>query len=212
MSVSPVSHAPVAVVLDHGGAGLGRVVEQRLRDAQITIDRLHPGPDLVVLICAGPDPARLRAVREAAATYPAARLHAIVPADTRYAALRRVLLAGASGLSYDHELDRTLTATAHAVLAGQLAVPAALARQIAPQPLSHREKQILALIVHGYTNREIAAALYLAESTVKTHLSSAFRKIDARSRSEAVARITDPESGLGPAVLSATTSIAAQTA
>ena len=53
----------------------------------------------------------------------------------------------------------------------------------------------------GFTNREIAQKLFLAESTVKTHLSSAFRKIDARSRSEAVARIQDPESGYGMGVL-----------
>ena len=50
--------------------------------------------------------------------------------------------------------------------------------------------------MQGLTNREIAPQLYLAESTVKTHLSSAFRKLDARSRAEAVARIQDPESRL----------------
>jgi DNA-binding NarL/FixJ family response regulator len=55
--------------------------------------------------------------------------------------------------------------------------------------------------VLGFTNREIADKLYLAESTVKTHLSSAFTKLDARSRSEAVARILDPESGYGVGIL-----------
>jgi DNA-binding CsgD family transcriptional regulator len=87
------------------------------------------------------------------------------------------------------------------MLAGQLTVPTALGRQLAPRPLSHREKQILALVMAGRTNREIANKLYLAESTVKTHLSSAFRKLDARSRSEAVTRIMDPESGYGATIL-----------
>jgi DNA-binding NarL/FixJ family response regulator len=87
------------------------------------------------------------------------------------------------------------------MLAGQLVVPLVLSQQIAPRPLSHREKQILGLVVLGLTNREIAQKLYLAESTVKTHLSSAFRKIDARSRSEAVARITDPSSGYGTGII-----------
>jgi DNA-binding CsgD family transcriptional regulator len=87
------------------------------------------------------------------------------------------------------------------MLAGQLTVPSALRHQIAPRVLSHREKQILALVMAGMTNREIADNLFLAESTVKTHLSSAFRKIDARSRSEAVARIQDSESGFGLGVL-----------
>ncbi len=93
-------------------------------------------------------------------------------------------------------LDRALVPTARAMLAGQLTVPGDLGRVIAPRPLSHREKEILRLVVDGATNREIAHKLYLAESTVKTHLSSAFRKIDARSRSEAVARIQDPEAGI----------------
>jgi DNA-binding NarL/FixJ family response regulator len=127
-----------------------------------------------------------------------------VPAGVPNASLRRVLVAGATGVVFDEELERALGPTARAILAGQLTVPAALGRQIAPRPLSHREKQILALVVLGRTNQEIAHTLYLAESTVKTHLSSAFRKLDARSRSEAVTRLMDPESGYGPNVLEMT--------
>ena len=74
-------------------------------------------------------------------------------------------------------------------------------RQIAPRPLSYREKQILGLVVLGFTNREIADKLFLAESTVKTHLSSSFAKLDAHSRSEAAARILDPEAGYGVGIL-----------
>ena len=48
----------------------------------------------------------------------------------------RAMLAGAKGITLDHELDRALVATARAMLAGQLAVPSALGRQIAPRPLS----------------------------------------------------------------------------
>ena len=87
------------------------------------------------------------------------------------------------------------------MLAGQLAVPVSLGRQIAPRPLSHREKQILSLVIRGCTNREIAHKLFLAESTVKTHLSSSFRKLDAGARSEAVERIMDPENGYGTVIL-----------
>ena len=94
-------------------------------------------------------------------------------------------------------MELALVPTARAILAGQLTVPTALSRQIAPRPLSHREKQIMALIVEGMTNQEIARRLFLAESTVKTHVSSAFRKLDVRSRAEAVARVQDPESALG---------------
>jgi DNA-binding CsgD family transcriptional regulator len=51
--------------------------------------------------------------------------------------------------------------------------------------LSHREREILALAVGGLANREIAARLYLTESTVKTHLSWAFRRLGVHSRREA---------------------------
>ena len=82
-----------------------------------------------------------------------------------------------------------------AVAAGQVVAPTAMARRLAPPPLSHREKETLALVVQGLTNRQIAAELFLAESTVKTHLSSVLRKLDARSRAEAAAIFLDPAEG-----------------
>ena len=156
---------------------------------------------IVILFCTGGDAERVRDVRAAAEVNPDARILAVLPAGAPNASLRRVLLAGASGIVFGDDLERALVHSARAMLAGQLVVPLVLSRQIAPRPLSHREKQILGLVVLGFTNREIAQKLYLAESTVKTHLSSAFRKIDARSRSEAVARIQDPDNGFGMAIL-----------
>jgi DNA-binding NarL/FixJ family response regulator len=68
--------------------------------------------------------------------------------------------------------------------------------------LSPREKQVLSMVVLGFTNREIANKLYLAESTIKSHLSSAFEKLGVRSRSDAVALILDSKNGLGTGILS----------
>jgi len=64
-------------------------------------------------------------------------------------------------------------------------------------PLSHREKQTLALVGLGLTNAEIAHRLYLAESTVKCHLTSIFSKLGVRSRHEAIACAIDQQDGLG---------------
>jgi DNA-binding NarL/FixJ family response regulator len=149
----------------------------------------------LLLLTHGTDAERVAELRAAGRDHPDAHILAVMPAGAPNASLRRVLLAGATGIVVDDDLENTLVATARATLAGQLTVPIALSRQIAPRPLSHREKEILALVTLGLTNREIAQTLFLAESTVKTHLSSAFRKLDARSRSEAVTRILDPESG-----------------
>jgi DNA-binding NarL/FixJ family response regulator len=168
-----------------------------------------PEPDaLLVVLGQGREDARLREIRTLAEAHPSASILAVMPADVPNAALRRVLLAGATGIVFEDDVDRALVPTARAVLAGQLTVPTVLGQQIAPRPLSHREKQILALVVLGMTNREIANKLWLAESTVKTHLSSAFRKIDARSRSEAVTRIQDPESPFGFGVLAVANGVA----
>jgi DNA-binding NarL/FixJ family response regulator len=53
--------------------------------------------------------------------------------------------------------------------------------------LTPRERGVLAAVAQGRTNREIAETLYIAETTVKTHLKSIFAKLDVRNRSEAAA-------------------------
>jgi DNA-binding NarL/FixJ family response regulator len=125
----------------------------------------------------------------------------VMPAQSSGTMLRRVLRAGVAGIVFEDRLDEALVATARAVAAGQLAMPPELRRHLAPRALTHREKEILGLVVLGYTNRQIADRLFVAESTVKTHLSSAFEKLDARSRAEAAALILDPEEGLGRSIL-----------
>jgi LuxR family maltose regulon positive regulatory protein len=60
-------------------------------------------------------------------------------------------------------------------------------RQIAEQ-LTGREREVLELMAEGATNGEIAERLCIAVSTVKAHINSVFSKLDARSRTQAVAR------------------------
>ncbi len=54
--------------------------------------------------------------------------------------------------------------------------------------LSERERQVLALVAQGATNREIAAQLHLSPYTVKEYASALYRKLDVRNRLEAVQR------------------------
>lgn len=52
-------------------------------------------------------------------------------------------------------------------------------------PLTERELEILQLIVDGYTNKEIAQALYISEKTVKNHVTNLLRKLDLSDRTQA---------------------------
>jgi DNA-binding NarL/FixJ family response regulator len=115
--------------------------------------------------------------------------------------VRAALAAGAAGIVLHEDLDSALGPCLQAVLTGQTCVPRDHWRQIEPPALSTREKQILGLVVMGYMNSQIAEQLFLAESTVKSHLSSAFGKLGVRSRNEAVSLILDPERGLGMGIL-----------
>lgn len=54
--------------------------------------------------------------------------------------------------------------------------------------LSERELEVLALLAAGKTNAEAAAALSISVGTVKSHSANIYRKLDARNRTEAVAR------------------------
>jgi DNA-binding NarL/FixJ family response regulator len=130
--------------------------------------------------------------------------HALVvvvcPAIERWE-VRAVLGAGASGVVLEEEMGGALGPCLQAVRVGQVCVPRSHGRQVAPPALSMREKQILGLVVMGFMNSQIAEQLFLAESTVKSHLSSAFGKLGVRSRNEAVNLIMDSERGFGMGIL-----------
>jgi LuxR family maltose regulon positive regulatory protein len=57
-----------------------------------------------------------------------------------------------------------------------------------PEPLSERELEVLTLVAAGKTNQEIAKELFVALSTIKTHIKNIYGKLDSRSRTQAVSR------------------------
>ena len=111
--------------------------------------------------------------------------------------VRRALELGIDGIVLAADAEEALAAVVSAVCAGQVSAPAGQRGAVRPRALTTREKQILTLVVAGLTNSQIAAQLFLAESTVKSHLSSSFSKLGVSSRGEAVALILDPERGRG---------------
>jgi DNA-binding NarL/FixJ family response regulator len=118
--------------------------------------------------------------------------------------VRGALAAGVLGIVREQDVDGCLADAVHAVCSGQLVLPADSAELLASRSLSAREKQVLGLVVIGFSNAEIARKLHLAEATVKSHLTSSFRKLGVRTRSEATLRILDPNTGLGLGILAFT--------
>lgn len=68
----------------------------------------------------------------------------------------------------------------------KLSVPADEAHGERLRELTEREREVLALVAHGLSNREIAERLVLAEPTVKTHVSHLLLKLEMRDRAQLV--------------------------
>jgi DNA-binding NarL/FixJ family response regulator len=153
-----------------------------LLDAQLIVVAVRPGQDAAWLayLCR---------------QLPEVPKIAIVP-DGVAGTSGRLLSADIDGLILQDTLERTLAPAIAAVLAGQMCVPSAARAALAGPVFSHREKQVLRLVLTGLTNSEIAGQLYLSESTVKSHLSSSFRKLGVSSRAEVLRRARSSDSAL----------------
>jgi DNA-binding NarL/FixJ family response regulator len=163
------------------------------------LTRAEPA-DLVVVHCEQLGPGELTMLRDLKRDDEELKIVVVCQsANGRHA--RRAVDGGVSGFVFTEHLENALAPTVGAVLVGQTAVPTGFRASMRRPSLSYREKQILGLVVMGHTNSQIGSRLFLAESTVKSHLSSAFTKLGVRSRSEAAALILDPEESLGMGIL-----------
>jgi len=109
-------------------------------------------------------------------------------------AARAILAAGARGFLLKnvtlHQLVdavRTVAAGGTVLRPGQPAPPAvAPAAPAELDEITAREREVLRLLAAGYSNREIGRALFVAEGTVKNHVSSLLTKLGVRDRTQAV--------------------------
>ncbi|MFJ8807493.1 response regulator [Streptomyces sp. NPDC102490] len=93
---------------------------------------------------------------------------------------RAIRAAGAGQSVLDREVQDRLLATARA--------KAPAAPQPLPDDLTPREREVLALIGQGLSNRGIAEKLFISEATVKTHINNLFAKTHIRDRADAIRR------------------------
>jgi DNA-binding NarL/FixJ family response regulator len=128
---------------------------------------------------------------------PIRRVARILPRSRIVACLRRpgatdtraALSAGAVGIVRADRLVLTLPIAVRTVAAGHTALPGGPPGAEGVS-LSAREAEILALVARGHTDAHIAARLYLARSTVRSHLSTGFAKLGIRSRHQVAAALT----------------------
>jgi DNA-binding NarL/FixJ family response regulator len=169
-------------------------------DVAVVSAGAHPGPDIEVVAHDLSRPSSLGRLRLRLAQGAARRVVVVSPGCGALG-VRRAVRAGADSLVLEQELDTALVPALQAVAAGLTAWPSVLQNGINGLAFSHREREVLRLAIDGNTNGQIATTLFLAESTVKSHLSSAYRKLGANSRKDAASLLLDPEEGLGDIVL-----------
>jgi DNA-binding NarL/FixJ family response regulator len=116
--------------------------------------------------------------------------------------LFRALRGGARGYILKQATSTELVGLLTRVMEGEITIDPSIAGRVALLAarlqlgefwpgahlgLTHRESEILELIVKGMSTKSIAQNLFLGEETVKSHLSSIYRKLKVKSRAEAVA-------------------------
>ncbi len=205
MNPADTSVAPPLVALLAEDELVGRRIEALLNadGMQVehrgqSLDDVEATPDVLVMTFGAGITERDLQMRRVRKALPMTHLVAVMPEDSRRG-VRRALEAGAAGVVFEEEIEAALAPTVRASLAGQMAVPAARRHEVDRPTLSGREKQVLGMVVMAMSNKAIASQLYLAESTVKCHLSSAFAKLGVRSRHEAADLIlhSGSDAGLG---------------
>ena len=176
------------------------------RDAVRQYEALKP--DVVVMDVRMPSMDGIEATRLLTAAEPPARVLILTTFDLDeyvYEALR----AGASGFLLKDRPPEELVAAVRVVAAGEALLAPSVTRRLieefanrpdpVPAPaalndLTEREREVLVCMGPGMSNSEIASHLYVAETTVKTHVGRVLQKLGLRDRAQAV--VVAYESGL----------------
>jgi DNA-binding NarL/FixJ family response regulator len=145
-------------------------------------------PQVVLMDLRLPDGSGIDACRDILSSLPQTRILFLTSYSDEEAILSTVM-AGASGYLMkeigQHALIRAITdaAAGRPILDSRSTQP--VETKIKNVALSPQERRVLALVVEGKTNKEIAAALYLSDKTVKHYLSNACVKLGVSRRSQA---------------------------
>jgi two-component system response regulator NreC len=197
----------VLIVDDHAvvRAGLRLVVDAEhdmetvgeagnVRDAIFEVRTASP--DLVLMDLVMPGESGLAGVPKLLHERPEARVLVLsMHDDPRY--VREAFAAGASGYVLKEAADAEVVQAIREVAAGGryvhpelgarlVAADGEAQRRAEADPLSDREREVLTLLAHGYTNQEIAQRLFISVRTAETHRAHVMQKLRLGSRAELV--------------------------
>lgn len=145
-------------------------------------------PDVVLMDLRLPGMGGVEATMAIRKEFPDARIIVLTTFDTDED-IYRAIQSGAKSYVLKDTPDDELAATIRAVHAGEEKLPSRVARRLAERQqradLSHREMDVLQLLIKGRSNKEISSALFISEDTVKAHLKTLFAKLQVRDRTEA---------------------------
>ena len=165
--------------------------------AVVAVGRLRP--DLVLLDVVLPDRSGIEACREMRAANPGLRVLMLTSFSDETAVLS-AMMAGASGYLLKNAPRADLLNAIRSVAGGATLLDPAVAKVVqqrlagissgrpgADGGLSEREREVIAAIAEGLTNREIAERLVISEKTARNHVSNILDKLGLSCRSEAAA-------------------------
>ncbi len=148
----------------------------------------HHQPDVTLMDLRLPQMNGVEAIIRIRSGFPQARIIVLTTFDGDED-IYRALQAGARGYLLKGMTGEELIDAIRSVYAGKSRIPATVAERLAERmsapTLTARETEVLQLIVGGNSNKEIAAALFISEATVKTHINSLLGKLGVTDRTQA---------------------------
>src|SRR5918992_908150 len=198
----PLTRGALSALLEHNGFA----VVGEAADGEDAIDRAHVlQPDLVLLDLTMPSLSGLDALPQLRTAAPGSTVVVLTASGTEENLLGAIR-AGAAGYLLKSEPPERIVEFLRGVVRGEAALSGAVARRLLEQVrhgrggdsgvpdsiaslLTAREVEVLLLLDERLGTDEIAARLYISEHTVRSHVKSLLRKLQASSRREALAAL-----------------------